>query len=54
VGIDLTNRGFGDPNECWIKCSHISCGDRTLARAPKSPTVSPAAPKLRLEIPSSS
>jgi hypothetical protein len=52
VGVDLTNRGIDDPNESWIKCSHITCGGRTLIRAPKSPVVPPSVPDLHLEYPS--
>ena len=52
VSVDLTNRGIDDPNESWIKCSHITCAGRTLLRARKAPPVSPSAPKLRLEYPS--
>jgi hypothetical protein len=51
VGVDLTNRGIDDPNQCWIKCSHLTCGGRTLAHAPKSPAVPSSAPGLRLEYP---
>jgi hypothetical protein len=52
VGVDLTNRGLDDPNECWIKCSHITCAGRTVARASKAPSVPKSAPELRLAFPS--
>jgi teichuronic acid biosynthesis glycosyltransferase TuaG len=52
VGVDLTSRGVDDPNASWIKCSHISCGDRIVTRAPKAPAVPADAPALRLEYPS--